>query len=188
MKKQKLFCFLVLASVLISSGCVARTYPLTKDRVDQDLNTGNQGFLMGKAQAEGATPRKDTRTVRVFEIEFGKPYQAKQVNVPVSSETQGTLSAPEPAGGESLMETTVPEPLATSGAVQKYTVGKNDTLQKISKKFYGTSKNWMKIYRANTDVLKGPDKVYPGQVLNIPEVSKAKTPVETLEEPKENLK
>jgi len=78
MKQKKLFYFLALTSALVLSGCVARTYPLTRERVDQDLSTGNRGFLMGKAQTEGATPRKDTRTVRVFEFEFGKTYQAKK--------------------------------------------------------------------------------------------------------------
>ncbi|PIQ88790.1 MAG: hypothetical protein COV72_06520 [Candidatus Omnitrophica bacterium CG11_big_fil_rev_8_21_14_0_20_42_13] len=52
---------------------------------------------------------------------------------------------------------------------KEYTVEKNDTLQKISQKFYGTTKKWKKIYDANTDTLKSPDKVYPGQKLNIPQ-------------------
>jgi nucleoid-associated protein YgaU len=64
--------------------------------------------------------------------------------------------------------------------IQKYTVQKGDTLQKISKKFYGTTKKWTKIYEANKDIIKGPNKIYPGQAINIP--------VEPLKEPKENLK
>jgi nucleoid-associated protein YgaU len=69
-------------------------------------------------------------------------------------------------------------------AVQPYTVQKGDTLQKISKKFYGTTKKWKKIYEANTAVLKGPDKVYPGQTINIPVDSKGTS----LKEPIQNLK
>jgi nucleoid-associated protein YgaU len=41
----------------------------------------------------------------------------------------------------------------------------------------------MKVYEANKDILKGPDKLYPGQVLSIPDASS-----ETLKETKENLK
>ena len=87
--KRNLFYFLALGSVLILSGCVARTYTMTKDRVDQDLSGGNRGFLMGKTPAEEAcAPRKTERTVRVFEIEMGKSYQTKQVNVPPASQAQ----------------------------------------------------------------------------------------------------
>jgi nucleoid-associated protein YgaU len=83
----------------------------------------------------------------------------------------------------------LPEAAPEAGvSSQKYVVGKNDTLQKISKKFYGTTRHWTKIYEANRDVLKGPDKVYPGQTLNIPEAGEMKPASETLSEPKENLK
>ncbi|MCX7662077.1 MAG: LysM peptidoglycan-binding domain-containing protein, partial [Candidatus Omnitrophica bacterium] len=43
-----------------------------------------------------------------------------------------------------------------------------DTLQKISLKFYGTTKKWKRIFNANKDIIKSPDKIYPGQVINIP--------------------
>lgn len=49
-----------------------------------------------------------------------------------------------------------------------YTVQKKDTLQKISSKFYGTTKKWKMLYNANTDVLKNPNKVYPGMKIKIP--------------------
>ncbi|MDD2679870.1 MAG: hypothetical protein PHO03_03620, partial [Candidatus Omnitrophica bacterium] len=83
MKRKNLFYFLSLASVLILSGCVARTYPLTQARVDQNLSSGNRGFIMGKAPAQSEVARKDTRTVRVFEFELGRSYKTKQTSVPV---------------------------------------------------------------------------------------------------------
>jgi nucleoid-associated protein YgaU len=67
--------------------------------------------------------------------------------------------------------------------MEKYKVQKGDTLQKISQKFYGTTKKWQKIYEANKDTLKGPDKLYPGRTINIPVDSAGK-----LKEPSENLK
>jgi LysM repeat protein len=184
--KQKLFYFLALSSVLVLSGCVARTYSMAKERVDQDISGGNRGFLMGKPSAEDSAARKSTREVRVFEFELGKSYPVKHTNVVVGQEQN------IPAATESVnMETNGSlgaEPVASSAPSQKYTVGKNDTLQKISKKFYGTSKKWMKIYKVNTGVLKGPDKVYPGQVLNIPDEGRLASAPEALSEPKENLK
>ena len=43
-----------------------------------------------------------------------------------------------------------------------------DTLSKISKQFYGNANDYMKIFNANKDKLKDPDKIQPGQQLNIP--------------------
>lgn len=49
-----------------------------------------------------------------------------------------------------------------------YTVQRGDTLQKISQKFYGTSKSWMKIYEANRGKIKKPDVIVVGTVIKIP--------------------
>ena len=49
-----------------------------------------------------------------------------------------------------------------------YTVVSGDNLSKISKAPYGDPNKYMKIYEANTPMLKHPDKIYPGQVLRIP--------------------
>jgi len=47
-------------------------------------------------------------------------------------------------------------------------VQKGDTLSKISKQFYGDANKYKKIFDANKDQLKDPDKIQPGQVLRIP--------------------
>lgn len=193
MKPEKLSYFLALTSVLVLSGCAARTYSLDRDRVDQDMSAGNHGYLSGKAPAEESKgTKKSTREIRVFEVELGRPYKAehKQEKPQESSESQSLASTSEvtsEGGINELLSNTEQAPLASVSS-QKYTVEKNDTLQKISKKFYGTTKKWTKIYNANKDVLKSPNSVYPGQTLNIPDVSETKAPVETLKEPKENLK
>ena len=49
-----------------------------------------------------------------------------------------------------------------------YTVQAGDTLSKISKQFYGDGNAYMKIFNANKDKLKDPDKIQPGQQLTIP--------------------
>ncbi|MCB1581703.1 MAG: peptidoglycan-binding protein LysM [Xanthomonadales bacterium] len=50
-----------------------------------------------------------------------------------------------------------------------YTVKSGDTLGKIAKEFYGNAMQYPKIFEANKPMLKDPDKIYPGQVLRIPE-------------------
>lgn len=53
-------------------------------------------------------------------------------------------------------------------ANQTYTVVKGDCLWNIAKKFYGNGSKYTVIYNANTDKIKNPNLIYPGQVLTIP--------------------
>lgn len=55
------------------------------------------------------------------------------------------------------------------GKTRYYTVVRGDTLSKISKNMYGDANKYMKIFDANKPMLSDPDKIYPGQVLRIPE-------------------
>jgi len=50
-----------------------------------------------------------------------------------------------------------------------YEVVAGDTLSKIAKQFYGDASKYMKIFDANKDQLKDPDKIQIGQKLKIPE-------------------
>ena len=50
-----------------------------------------------------------------------------------------------------------------------YEVKAGDTLSKIAKSFYGNAAQYMKIFEANKDQLKDPDKISVGQKLKIPE-------------------
>ena len=54
---------------------------------------------------------------------------------------------------------------AAGGGVHTYTVESGDNLTKIGNK-YGIA--WKAIWDANRDILKDPDKIYPGQELKIP--------------------
>jgi nucleoid-associated protein YgaU len=64
-------------------------------------------------------------------------------------------------GSGTIVATTTPDSTT-------YVVQKGDTLQKISSKVYGTTKKWKKIFEANKELLKDPDKIKPGQELVIP--------------------
>lgn len=62
---------------------------------------------------------------------------------------------------------TVTGPVAQ--AARFVTVKKGDTLSAISKAEYGDANKYNKIFEANKPMLSHPDKIYPGQVLRIPE-------------------
>lgn len=60
---------------------------------------------------------------------------------------------------------TNPEPEAVF-----YEVKSGDTLSKIAKAQYGNASKYNAIFEANKPMLKDPDKIYPGQVLRIPQL------------------
>ena len=51
-----------------------------------------------------------------------------------------------------------------------HTVKKGDTLWAISSTVYGNGSKYEKIFEANKPMLSHPDKIYPGQVLRIPDL------------------
>lgn len=57
---------------------------------------------------------------------------------------------------------------SSSTAAKIYEVVAGDSLSKIAKREYGNANEWRRIYEANQDILKDPDKIYPGQKLKIP--------------------
>ncbi len=194
MRKENVFIATITGFAFLLSGCVVRTYQLTKERVDQDL-TGNRGYISGQTpETQEQLPRETTRTTQVVELEMHSPIKfVKGRNKTVEGKTENETGMLGEGQGEAegnkgyifMKESTETIAEETSLNSTKYTVKKNDTLQKISKEFYGTTKKWNKIFEANKDTLKGPNKVYPGQVLNIPTDT---TGAAELKEPKENLK
>jgi LysM repeat protein len=57
---------------------------------------------------------------------------------------------------------------ASQNTGRSYTVQAGDTLSKISKEFYGSAGEYMKIFEANRGTLSDPNKIAPGQNLTIP--------------------
>ncbi len=169
-----LFSFLTGCKTL-NSDVKVRTYTVEEQRVDQNLNEGNRGYLLGQPQeTEKDRNRKLTRTKYVTEIEIGSTANKKSASE--TAEKNVDLEIAQEPDDEFLIEETAAdevdeEPVSVSkkASVVKYTVEKNDTLQKISMKHYGTTKKWKKIFDANADKLKSPDRIYKGQVINIPQ-------------------
>lgn len=186
MKSLRINCLLAFMFVFLLSGCTVRKYSVVKDRVDQDLSGGNRGFIQGESKGVVDADRKTTRTVEVVEIEIGSPFKfgkaKKEAAAKKVKDAQKTDDS-ENLGNRGYISDTRMAGATDEGVeeyitkVEKYTVQKGDTLQKISQKFYGTTKKWNSIFEYNKNLLKAPDKIYPGQVIDIP-----------LEGPVENVK
>jgi len=52
--------------------------------------------------------------------------------------------------------------------IEYYEIVSGDTLSAIAKKFYGNGNLYMRIFEANREVIKDPDKIYVGQKIRIP--------------------
>lgn len=191
MKRNALFSVSIVATALFLNGCLIRTYTVTKDRPDQEVS-GNQGFLSGQAPANYQQPKKFTqRRYKFFEVELQSPLKIEHLKEPPKPLGENTVNAPQvisqdieseplPEGFEPKTRSTIidiPEvetpsaPLAAKSDLPgTYIVKDGDTLQKISARpeIYGTHKQWVKIYKANKDRLKAPDRIKPGQELIIP--------------------
>lgn len=174
---MRLLFLISLIGILVVSlaSCSVNTKLIERERVDQEIvSAGNQGYLVGTPPP--ATSRKATREYYELQVEVPAVIE-KESRVPkkavVEEETvRGTSIYSAPEIPEKEVEVTEGEfrvPQEMKEEYISYTVQKGDTLQKISQKFYGTTKKWKKIFSANQDSLKTPDKVYPGKVLRIPQ-------------------
>jgi len=97
---------------------------------------------------------------------------APQITLPEEKPVEPQpMTMREPLTPSMSQPMTLPQPKhkAAAGSFTEYVVQRGDTLGDISRKVYGTASKWQKIYNFNSDVLKNPNKVYPGQKLKIPQ-------------------
>lgn len=72
--------------------------------------------------------------------------------------------------GIAKVEASLPdEPAAPAKQPVFHTVQKGDTLSAIARKYLGNANSYPAVFEANRPMLSDPDKIYPGQVLRIPD-------------------
>ncbi|MFD2528804.1 LysM peptidoglycan-binding domain-containing protein [Polaribacter marinaquae] len=71
-------------------------------------------------------------------------------------------------GGENPTDIMADISVEDTSIFANHTVKSGDTLGKIAKQYYGKSSKYTAIFEANTNILKSPDVIYPGQELVIP--------------------
>ena len=149
-----------IAGVCAASGCRTATRIIQEPRVDLELAGGNRGYLVGNPPSVSES-RKTTRQMVETEIEV--PGFRRGGAAPV---TLGDVAPPEMDFGE---EAAMPE----EGVWQRYdtyVVKQGETLWSIASQpeVFGDARKWRRLYDANRDVLKSPDRLRPGMTLRIP--------------------
>lgn len=177
--------FVGLLILILLTGCLVKTYTIEVPRQDIEIN-GNRGYLYGQPKEKKTTVEKKTRSISVIEFDFGPRYTPSPSERKITEENKGKDDREiisEMLQKENMREIIEEDNQSVSvNKVEKeeeeekdkyefYTVQKNDTLQKISQKFYGTTRKWKFIYNYNTDVIKDPDKIKPGMTLKIPKIN-----------------
>jgi nucleoid-associated protein YgaU len=164
---------LILAAFFISS-CAMRTYVQDKGRVDQEM-VGNAGCVQGTCPQVDRSNLQQTRKTYVLEIVTGpkKIEAAKPTSEEISlSSEEDSIPARETNFAKTRTlsnESVIYQEDSPESTAVEYKIEEGDTLQKISKKFYGTYRRWNEIYEANRDVLSSPDRIKPGKVIRIPQ-------------------
>ncbi len=163
---------LVLICLLAVSGCVqTRVYLAERERVDQKV--------------PGIPPpeKPKTRQVLVLEVIEKGPSTTAAVSGSGKGQDKGQSKVVTGANDTVIVhESNFTFPKMSSETLTQgvtvdadalvvpaqYKVEKDDTLQKISKKLYGTFSKWTRIYDANREVIKDPNFLKPGIMLKIP--------------------
>lgn len=149
-------------------------YVEDRKRVDQEMK-GNFGYLQGTPVPEDRSQYKDTRKIYVLEVTKNVDKTVTMMNAEQLNAYQPSPSKPLPPM-EEFDEPEWTEPVAIPVIRQKskeeyfedYVIEEGDTLQKISKKFYGSYSQWLKIFETNNDVLKDPNRIKPGTKIKVP--------------------
>lgn len=72
------------------------------------------------------------------------------------------------AGGENPSDIVADIKVADTSVYARHTVESGETLGKIAKQYFKDPMKYKQIFEANTDILKNPDLIHPGQELIIP--------------------
>ena len=71
-------------------------------------------------------------------------------------------------GGENPADLMADIKVADESVYHRHTVASGESLSKIAKHYYKDPMKYQAIFEANTDILKNPDMIHPGQELIIP--------------------
>ena len=149
-------------------------------------NAGAKIFGIGKTDAEEAAAeeikREEAAEARLEETISDLQLEVKGLNINIEDDkatvsgmayNQSTREKVVLVVGNSEGIATVDDQMTVEHKepeAQFYTVESGDSLSKIAKQYYGDAMKYPVIFDANKPMLKDPDKIYPGQVLRIPNV------------------
>lgn len=147
-----------------------------EDAIEKHLASYGIGGI--KVEVDGARATltgtaKDIATREKAVLVAGNIEGIEQVDDRIQVTHSATAAAPSPVQSGTATTPTAAAPAAGTASVdwtsRTYTVKSGDTLSRIAKEMYGDAGKYPQIFEANKPMLADPDKIYPGQVLRIPQ-------------------
>ncbi len=155
------------AGIALIVGCQAQSRMATRvkdvPRVDLSLEGGNRGYLVGTPPA-GNGSGKTTRQMVETDVELPTFYKPKAGAQPGLDQMAPPEIEQEELEAEGAGAKKPPERYET------YVVKPGESLWSIAAKpeIYGKATRWRRIFDANRDLLKSPDRLKTGMKLKIP--------------------
>ncbi len=135
---------------------------------DEQISVKNLHLQDNKLFIKGVAPSLDAANKVWDEIKRVNP-SADDITADFPVDTSMQVQRPQRAQeAERPQQPEQTEQEQGTPKVRMYTVKPGDTLSKISKEFYGSANEYIKIFNANRDQLSDPDKIKVGQELKIP--------------------
>ncbi len=121
--------------------------------IDMDVarKKSHSSVVGSKEKVKYKREKKQTKVIPVY---------PSKIQIPSFDDIEETKTTEKVKGGSLCAK--------SRGKVVNYKVEKDDTLQKISKKFYGSYSKWPRIYKVNKSQIKDPNFLKPGIILKIP--------------------
>lgn len=133
-------------------GSVLREMEQQQVRLQNVNMQGDKLFIRGEAPSEEAK-NKVWDQIKLVDPSYND--LVADITITISAERTMTAGAGVPAEAEAETRET-------------YTVQPGDTLSKIAEQYYGSAREYMRIFEANRDQLDDPNRIRPGQQLIIP--------------------
>lgn len=143
----------------------ANKYAMERDALQAQFSTAKEAMPLA-AQAAGL--REQLRQTQDQLAAMSLENNQLKTRLATGGPAPGTGNLTPMNVPTTLAPAAVPAAPPAAPAVRIHVVTAGETLGKISKQYYGTTKRWPEILAANSDVLKSEKNVYVGMKLKIP--------------------
>jgi len=166
----------VLCATAILSGCATgnkNMQPVSEKQKDELLKSMDQVQEQPAVEPEWSDWVKDhyPEWRQHYWVDRGDWGNRGYVVGKLPAEAEPAVAAqitPLPPAPPAIVESEAPK-IETPERPTQYVVKKGDSLWRIAGRVYGNPLKWPRIYRANKEEIKNPNRIYPNMVLTIPQ-------------------
>lgn len=138
------------------------------DSVKENSETDYEAAISNPdTEIQSSAKKVDTYNKVTLEDASGEDELSK-LSEQISSAMDDSSETADNAAANTYTKSIKKEVATRSNEMRIIVVKKGDTLGKIAQRAYGNVMDYKKIYKANPDILKRPDRIYIGQKLRIP--------------------